>query len=244
MAQEGAHIYRNANGVMGGVCCGIAEYFDLDVALVRLLAIILTVLSAGAFALIYLAVWLILPPKPTQASTLDVDPAAFRSEVYEQVVNGAACQPCTVCPSIPPVPPAAASSYYQSTPQVAYVGPARQAGAARSAQQSKQHAPRSYTTGLAIGILLIAVGLVFFTSFMGFFTVDANAWITQAGPFLLIAVGLFIMGRGAKSNILILCAGLALIVFIVSGAYFGLQEGPTELGASLPFSPDSIMEQR
>ena len=250
VAPEGKYLYRNTNGMVGGVCCGIAEYFDFDVALVRLMFIVLTVLSAGVFIFIYLAVWLILPAKPSQENTFDVDPTAFRSEVYEQVVNGGASpQASNVYTAIPPVPPAAASAYYQSTAHAAYSASAARANATAQAARSRAAQPkvvssasRPFTTGLAIGIVIISVGLIALSSALGLFTVDANAWITHAGPFLLITVGLFIMGRASKSNILILCAGLALVAFVAVGAYFSLHEGPLELGSSLPFNPDSFLE--
>lgn len=253
--------------MLGGVCCGIAERFDLDVALVRLLAVVLAVISAGTFAFVYLAIWLILPAKPVASHTVDVSPADFKSEVYEQVINGAQVQTSAVPAAIPPVPPAAASAYYQSSAHAgygtasygaasygapnyaapgqaaaSYALPARSTTNAPASSQTK--APYSFTTGLAIGILIIGVGLIALTSVLGILTVDVNAWVRHAGPFLLIGLGLFIMGRASKSNILIVCAAFILMVFIVVGAFFSLHEGPVELGASLPFTPDSVWEWR
>lgn len=46
--------------MLGGVCGGIAEVYDLDPTIVRLLTLVL-VLSAGSGLLIYLAAWLIIP---------------------------------------------------------------------------------------------------------------------------------------------------------------------------------------
>lgn len=46
--------------VIGGVCAGLADYFDIDVALVRVLfAIALLAFSAGFW--IYLVMWLVMP---------------------------------------------------------------------------------------------------------------------------------------------------------------------------------------
>ncbi len=255
MAQEGAHIYRNPNGMLGGVCSGIAERLDFDVALVRLLVVVLTVLTAGAFALVYLAVWLILPIKPSQENTVDVDPASFQSDVYEQVVNATPPAPQTqnVNTAIHPVPPAPAAAYYQNASRTSNAGPtpsstysSRVSPKAASGTSSKAApgASKPLTTGFSAGILIICVALIALSSALGIFTVDMNAWVTQAGPFLLIAVGLFIMGRASKTNTLIVCAGFALVAFLIVGAYFSLHEGPLELGVSLPFSPDSILERK
>lgn len=52
---------RSNNDVMiGGVAAGIAEYLDVDPALVRLL-FVLAVLLGGHGILIYLILWLIMP---------------------------------------------------------------------------------------------------------------------------------------------------------------------------------------
>jgi phage shock protein C len=42
------------------VCGGLAEYFNTDVTLIRVLFVVLTVLG-GAGPLIYLAMWIIVP---------------------------------------------------------------------------------------------------------------------------------------------------------------------------------------
>lgn len=56
-------LYRNEeNKIIGGVCQGLAEYFDSDVSLVRLIAVLSLFLSgAGFFA--YLFAWAIFPTK-------------------------------------------------------------------------------------------------------------------------------------------------------------------------------------
>ncbi len=51
-----------SHGTIAGVCAGLAEYFDVDVLLVRLLFVILTI--AGAViggVIVYVAAWLIMP---------------------------------------------------------------------------------------------------------------------------------------------------------------------------------------
>ncbi len=45
---------------IAGVCTGLAEYFNLDVTLVRVLFIVLT-LAFGSAALAYLILWLVAP---------------------------------------------------------------------------------------------------------------------------------------------------------------------------------------
>lgn len=53
-------IYRSKDKMIGGVCAGIGEYFEVDPTLVRLLWV-LSVLLGGAGVLAYLAAWIIIP---------------------------------------------------------------------------------------------------------------------------------------------------------------------------------------
>ena len=48
--------------MLGGVCGGLAEYFDLDVSLIRLIFVGLALLTAILpMVLFYLIAWLIIP---------------------------------------------------------------------------------------------------------------------------------------------------------------------------------------
>ena len=57
-------LYRDPNGSIGGVCSGVAHYFDLDVALVRILFLVF-VLTFGTGVLAYLIGWLVIPESAT-----------------------------------------------------------------------------------------------------------------------------------------------------------------------------------
>ena len=55
-------LIRNRDEAMiGGVCAGLADYFNLDVTLVRVLVVVGTVLGAGSLLLAYLAGWVLIP---------------------------------------------------------------------------------------------------------------------------------------------------------------------------------------
>jgi phage shock protein C len=54
--------------MLAGVCAGIADYFGLDVTLVRAIWAIVTVFTGGAGALAYLAAWIIIPDESQQSS--------------------------------------------------------------------------------------------------------------------------------------------------------------------------------
>ncbi len=59
-------LYRDpANGKIGGVCAGLAEYFGFDLALTRILTVVaLFLFPATMFA--YVVLWFLLPVKPQQ----------------------------------------------------------------------------------------------------------------------------------------------------------------------------------
>lgn len=58
-------LYRASEekSMIGGVCAGIADYFDIDPTLVRL-AFLFIVLAGGAGLLAYLIAWVVIPQKP------------------------------------------------------------------------------------------------------------------------------------------------------------------------------------
>lgn len=47
--------------VIAGVCGGLSEVINLDVNIIRLLAVVLTMVTSGIAALAYLLVWLLVP---------------------------------------------------------------------------------------------------------------------------------------------------------------------------------------
>jgi phage shock protein PspC (stress-responsive transcriptional regulator) len=57
-------LYRSrTNRKLGGVCGGLAEYFNTDATLIRVLFVVLAVMG-GSGVLIYLLMWIIVPNQP------------------------------------------------------------------------------------------------------------------------------------------------------------------------------------
>ena len=57
-------LYRSkTNRQLAGVCGGLAQYFNLDVTLVRVLFVLLAVLG-GSGLVLYIAMWIIVPQEP------------------------------------------------------------------------------------------------------------------------------------------------------------------------------------
>jgi phage shock protein C len=57
-------LYRSkTNRQVAGVCGGLAEYFNLDATLIRVLFVLLAVLG-GSGLVLYVAMWIIVPKEP------------------------------------------------------------------------------------------------------------------------------------------------------------------------------------
>ncbi|MCH8014969.1 MAG: PspC domain-containing protein, partial [Candidatus Dadabacteria bacterium] len=55
-------LYRsNTSRMLGGVCGGMGEYFDVDPTVVRVIAVILGLASAGWACIAYIIGWIIIP---------------------------------------------------------------------------------------------------------------------------------------------------------------------------------------
>ena len=61
---ETRKLYRSrSNRQIAGVCGGLAEYFNMDATLLRVLFVVLAVLG-GSGIVLYLAMWIIVPREP------------------------------------------------------------------------------------------------------------------------------------------------------------------------------------
>jgi phage shock protein C len=67
-------IYRPTEGkIIGGVCAGLGEYFDVDPTWIRIL-LVLTIFAQGVGLLAYLVAWIVIPKKPEVPSQAVVQP--------------------------------------------------------------------------------------------------------------------------------------------------------------------------
>ncbi len=58
-------LYRSKRDkVLGGVCGGIADYFEMDPVMVRLVWVLFTLVSMGFGIIAYIAAWIIVPEEP------------------------------------------------------------------------------------------------------------------------------------------------------------------------------------
>jgi len=64
MSQGSKTLYRSKDEVMiAGVCGGLAEYFNFDPTIIRVL-FVLFFLAGGASVLAYIILWVIMPQRP------------------------------------------------------------------------------------------------------------------------------------------------------------------------------------
>jgi phage shock protein C len=65
-------LVRSRKGRMvAGVCAGLADYFGMDVTLVRLIVAVVAVITGGVGVLAYLAAWAIIPEEGEKTSIAD-----------------------------------------------------------------------------------------------------------------------------------------------------------------------------
>lgn len=58
-------LYKDpTNKMIGGVCAGLAEYFGVDVSLVRIIFAALALMAVGSPVVVYVILWIVLPDKP------------------------------------------------------------------------------------------------------------------------------------------------------------------------------------
>jgi phage shock protein C len=61
MSNSSRKLYRSRKDkVIGGVCGGLGEYFDIDPSLIRLLWVVV-VFMGGSGVFIYIILWIVLP---------------------------------------------------------------------------------------------------------------------------------------------------------------------------------------
>lgn len=66
MAAEKGLYRSRKNRLLGGVCGGVAEYFNVDPVLVRIIAIVIGLITGPVILVAYVVAWIIVPERPTE----------------------------------------------------------------------------------------------------------------------------------------------------------------------------------
>lgn len=81
-------LYRsNKDKMIGGVCGGLSDYFHADIALVRLIALVIMFATGGIGLLAYIAAMIIIPKNPGETDEPFRPQAHNFGEGVEEVAN-------------------------------------------------------------------------------------------------------------------------------------------------------------
>jgi len=79
-------LYRSRKDTkIAGVCGGIAEYFNIDSNIIRLLAV-LTIFFGGGGIIAYIIAWIIVPLEPVEDESSDKQTTRSRSENQAETI--------------------------------------------------------------------------------------------------------------------------------------------------------------
>lgn len=81
-------LFRDTDSAMiAGVSAGIAKYFGLNADLVRIVFLVLAIFSAGAGLVLYLILWVVIPPAVTASEKLQMEGKSVTLESLKDVAQ-------------------------------------------------------------------------------------------------------------------------------------------------------------
>ena len=81
-------LYRDPEQrVLGGVCSGLAAYFNMDIAIVRIIVVVLILVTSGAGLLAYLILWIAVPKAVNTAQRLEMRGKEVTVKNIEKFIN-------------------------------------------------------------------------------------------------------------------------------------------------------------
>ncbi|HSN06654.1 MAG TPA: PspC domain-containing protein [Candidatus Angelobacter sp.] len=175
--------------VIAGVCGGFARQYGIDPVLLRILVVVLTVFTGGAFVLAYVIAWLLMPDEPAWAPT----PGAPVATASGAAVSSA-------------VPPS-----YAAGGTGTYVDPATGAvyGAPQYYAPAKAPEPRSFLGLITLSAAVVVGGLLSILAVAG---VDVPVAVIAAAMLGVVALGLLVGAFRGRARWLIAPAVVLLLV--------------------------------
>lgn len=130
-------LHRSRKALIGGVCAGVADYFNVDPLIIRIIMVVFALASGGLLGIAYIALWVALPLEPREEAPLDVKPQSVHSETYGAVDFDASRENGSGGPRAPSPAQAAGWRYaHPSYASAAHVPPEPPAGAAHARSAS------------------------------------------------------------------------------------------------------------
>jgi phage shock protein C len=171
---NGHRLYRSERErMLGGVAGGLAEYFDLDPALVRVAWAVLIIGSGGLFLLLYIVMWFVVPEAPPGY----VSGSPWSSSTPQADAEAGAA------------PPSEATAGAGGSPPSAPMGPQPSSIASDwAARRAERRRRRSGEGGILVGAVLILIGIWFLVH-------DYVPWLRSAElwPLALILIGMVLL---------------------------------------------------
>jgi phage shock protein C len=180
-------LYRSRDDrMLAGVAGGLAEYWDADPSLVRIIWALLTLVTGGVALVIYIVMAFVVPDEDELTYTMPAPPATPPTVPTDAASTGAAPAAAATPAAgptgwIPPTPPAPPSPYVMD-----------RLAARRAAREARRAYRRQYR-GSGLGVVFLGVLLVL----MGVFFL-AREWLPALSfdwfwPLVLIALGLLVL---------------------------------------------------
>ncbi|RUO57847.1 envelope stress response membrane protein PspC [Pseudidiomarina insulisalsae] len=72
-----------ANAKIAGVCAGIADYFNIEAWLVRIIVVTAVIFGHGFVVILYIAAWMILDEKKSETQPQEHKPVGLKTRVYQ-----------------------------------------------------------------------------------------------------------------------------------------------------------------
>lgn len=242
-------IYRSDDVAVAGVCAGIAEHLDMDVAAVRILAILLFFASFGLVAVVYSFLWLVLPKHVAISS--ETLPCAAYSDEGSEVFPCDSGDPCcsagpagwsracmwvgiallTVGVAFLLAAFVRGVSWWRFLPiAVCLTGVALMVTPSRSMPRLRR---------FSLGLMLLFFGLLILAVSVG--VVDARTVLFAASklwPGGLVVVGLVIIGSALDDDLFYLGAAACLAVLLLAATFGFADPMPLEVsGVMLSGAP-------
>jgi len=171
-------LYRDEyHKMVGGVCAGLAEYFEMDVTVVRLL-FVFTVIIMGVGLIPYVVLWIVLPRKGYLYNNFNNPTVDYRMPPQQPGDPSATPPPVNQFSNNPFAANAYSDSSYRSEP-------------------IQQMPPQRSHAGIIVGVVLIMIGAIIL---IGNYDLLPNIDFEDAWPAVLVVVGAALIVSGQAKH--------------------------------------------